>query len=252
MFEDSLLDSAKQLKAGRTRWMVAASLGVQAAIVAGFVVVPLLWPAVLPVVVAAPKMVSVALAKPKLRVEQPKPLAVRVTNQAAVRAPSAAAPAQTVATVRGGGVISRPSSLPAMADDGPRLASGNGMGGAFSGGSGLGNLGSSSVRVVEATPARAAGPLKISSGVIAGLLLAPIRPVYPAIAKASHTQGTVVLSAVIDRTGRITGLQVVSGPEMLRSAALEAVQTARYQPYRLNGETTDVVTTISVVFRMES
>jgi protein TonB len=83
-----------------------------------------------------------------------------------------------------------------------------------------------------------------------GLLLAPIRPVYPAIARAARVEGTVVVEAVISRVGRIESLRVVSGPEMLRRAALDAIQEARYRPYRLNGEAVDVETTITVNFRM--
>jgi protein TonB len=82
------------------------------------------------------------------------------------------------------------------------------------------------------------------------MLLAPIRPVYPAIAKAAHVEGSVVVEAVISRTGTIESLHVVSGPQMLQQAALDAIREARYQPYRLNGEPTDVETTITVIFRM--
>jgi protein TonB len=84
------------------------------------------------------------------------------------------------------------------------------------------------------------------------MLLTPIQPLYPAIAKATHTEGTVVMEAVISKAGRIESLRAVSGPQMLRGAALNAVQAARYQPYRLNGEPTEVQTTITVVFRLGS
>jgi periplasmic protein TonB len=83
-----------------------------------------------------------------------------------------------------------------------------------------------------------------------GMLIAPIRPVYPMIAKAAGVQGTVVVEAIISRTGTIESLHVVSGPPMLQSAALEAIREARYQPYRLNGEPTEVETRITVNFRM--
>ncbi len=94
------------------------------------------------------------------------------------------------------------------------------------------------------------GPLHVSTGVSEGMLLAPIRPVYPAIAKAAGVQGTVVVEAVISRAGTIESLHVVSGPEMLQRAAMDAIREARYQPYRLNGEPTEVQTTITVNFRM--
>jgi protein TonB len=82
------------------------------------------------------------------------------------------------------------------------------------------------------------------------MLIAPIRPVYPVIAKAAGVQGTVVVEAVISRQGTIERLHVVSGPAMLQNAALDAIREARYRPYRLNGEPTDVQTTITVIFRM--
>jgi protein TonB len=42
------------------------------------------------------------------------------------------------------------------------------------------------------------------------------------------------------------------GPEMLRGAAIEAIQSARYRPYRLNGEPTEVQTTITLNFKINS
>jgi len=68
----------------------------------------------------------------------------------------------------------------------------------------------------------------------------------------SRVEGTVVVTATIDKHGRITGLQVLSGPEMLRTAAVDAIKDARYRPYLLNGEPTDIITTISVNFRLSS
>jgi protein TonB len=94
--------------------------------------------------------------------------------------------------------------------------------------------------------------MKVSTGVSEGLLLTPIQPTYPAIAKVTRTQGRVVLEAVISKAGTIESLRAVSGPDMLRSAALTAVQAARYRPYLLNGEPTEVQTTITVVFTLGS
>ena len=82
------------------------------------------------------------------------------------------------------------------------------------------------------------------------MLLSPIRPAYPAIAKIAGVQGTVVIEATISKAGRVETLHVVSGPEMLRNAATDAVRDARYAPYQLNGEPVEVQTTITVVFRL--
>jgi protein TonB len=81
-----------------------------------------------------------------------------------------------------------------------------------------------------------------------GMILQKTQPLYPPIAKAAHVSGSVVLHAMISKTGTIDGLTVISGPEMLRAAALDAVRTWRYKPYLLNGEPTEVDTQITVNF----
>ena len=117
----------------------------------------------------------------------------------------------------------------------------------------LAKIGTGTPHIVAAVPTHPTEKkMRVSEGVVAGLLMAPIHPVYPAIAKATRTEGTVIVEAVISKAGRIESLRVVSGPEMLRRAALDAIQAARYQPYRLNGEPTEVQTTITVNFRMQS
>jgi protein TonB len=94
------------------------------------------------------------------------------------------------------------------------------------------------------------GLLHVSSGVVAGNLLAPIRPEYPQIAKITHTEGTVVIDAIISRTGSIESARILSGPPMLQRAALDAVRQARYRPFLLNGQPTEVQTTITINFRI--
>jgi protein TonB len=91
---------------------------------------------------------------------------------------------------------------------------------------------------------------RISDGISAGNLIAPIHPVYPQVARTAHVEGTVVIDAIISRTGSIESAHVLSGPPMLQQAALEAVRQARYRPFRLNGQPTEVQTTITINFRM--
>jgi protein TonB len=92
--------------------------------------------------------------------------------------------------------------------------------------------------------------VSISGGVMVGMLLQKTTPVYPPIAKAARQQGTVVLQATISKTGSIENLRVISGPAMLQQAALDAVKTWRYRPYLLDGEPTEVETTVNVVFSL--
>ena len=111
------------------------------------------------------------------------------------------------------------------------------------------------VRVTAAgagTTGRGANRVRVSSGVSSGLLLAPIRPLYPRIASSARIEGTVTVEAVISRTGEVLRAHVTSGPPLLAGAALDAVERARYRPYQLNGEPTEVETTFSVIFRLGS
>ena len=92
--------------------------------------------------------------------------------------------------------------------------------------------------------------IPISASVAQSNLISAVPPVYPPIAKAARVSGTVVLMALISKTGDIENLRIVSGPPMLQSAALDAVRQWRYRPYLLNGEPVEVATTVNVVFNL--
>jgi protein TonB len=102
------------------------------------------------------------------------------------------------------------------------------------------------------TRPKPSGSVRVSAGVAAGRLLAPIQPEYPIIARDAHVQGTVVIEATISKQGVVEQARVVSGPSLLAEAALNAVNRARYQPYRLNGEPVEVETTINIIFTLDN
>lgn len=101
----------------------------------------------------------------------------------------------------------------------------------------------------EMAPPTPRGPLVISN-LNPGFLIHRVQPVYPRAAILTKTEGTVVLTAVIDINGRITHLQVVSGPTLLINAAMDAVRQWRYKPYILNGSPVEVETQVSVIFNL--
>ena len=70
----------------------------------------------------------------------------------------------------------------------------------------------------------------------------------PAIALAAHVSGAVVIGAEIDVTGKVTQVVSISGPEMLRSAAVEAVKQYTYRPFVLDGIPAVVRTAVQVRF----
>ena len=81
-------------------------------------------------------------------------------------------------------------------------------------------------------------------------LISRVQPIYPKLAITTHTEGTVVLAALIDTTGRITQLHAISGHPLLVPAAIDAVRQWRYKPYLLNGSPVEVETQVSVIFNL--
>lgn len=90
------------------------------------------------------------------------------------------------------------------------------------------------------------GPVRVDSNIMAGTVISKVQPKYPADAKKAHISGAVVLKAVIGKDGSVQRLQVVSGPKELQASALDAVRQWIYKPYLLNGDPTEVETTITV------
>ena len=111
----------------------------------------------------------------------------------------------------------------------------------------LGGVGAGPAPVVKGGPPK---KIVVSAAVIAGNKIGGTAPVYPAVAKAAHIQGTVVLQATISKQGNIENLSVVSGPALLQQAALDAVRTWQYRPYILNGEPVEVFTQVNVIFTL--
>jgi protein TonB len=240
MFEDSLVASRVSEISSSRRWATLASIGLQVVVAGVVIALPLLHPEVAPFRLEAPKVWMPLMPKP------PVPVVQVQREPAASSSSNMAAPTATRRLIL---TSSLPSRETVVADAPPLAPFGSEMGTPDGLPNGVG-VGDGHGPVVSVAPAKApVGRLRISS-LSEGMLIAPIRPVYPMIAKAAGVQGTVVVEAIISRTGTIESLHVVSGPPMLQSAALEAIREARYQPYRLNGEPTEVETRITVNFRM--
>jgi TonB family protein len=98
----------------------------------------------------------------------------------------------------------------------------------------------------ENPPAR----IKIPDDVIAAAIITKTKPVYPAKARAANIHGDVVLHATIDKEGKISNVQVLSGDESLAQAAVEAVREWRYKPILWEDQPTEVDTIITITFSL--
>ncbi len=91
--------------------------------------------------------------------------------------------------------------------------------------------------------------VSVISGVQAGSILKKAQPQYPDEAKYAHMSGSVILGAIIDKTGSVRRLEVISTPATsLAKASLDAVRQWKYTSYLLEGKPVEVDTTITVNF----
>jgi TonB family protein len=92
--------------------------------------------------------------------------------------------------------------------------------------------------------------VRVSKGVMKGLLQSNQAPTYPPEAKAARIQGTVTLQAVIDKEGKVADVQLVSGPPELAAASIDAVRQWVYRPYLFYGRPVEVDTQLQINFAL--
>ncbi len=90
--------------------------------------------------------------------------------------------------------------------------------------------------------------VRVSQAFMANRLLSRADPVYPPESQIEHIAGSVVVRIVIDKSGRRSNADYVSGRPDLAPAAIEAVKQWKYQPYLLNGGAIEVETTVEISF----
>jgi len=99
-------------------------------------------------------------------------------------------------------------------------------------------------------PPKVPTQVRVAQGVSAGLLIKTVPPVYPPEARYAHIQGSVRLSAVINKNGDIVDLEVLDGPIELVVSAVNAVRKWKYRPYLLMGNPVEVQTEIAVNYKL--
>ncbi len=119
------------------------------------------------------------------------------------------------------------------------------------GGTGLFPGGGAPIVVQPPEPPRPSGPVRVAELPVSPRRIGDTRPVYPEIARAARVEGTVILEAVLDTTGRVTQLRVIQSVPMLDQAALEAVRQWRYTPSLYGGHPVSVLMTITVRFALQ-
>jgi len=99
-------------------------------------------------------------------------------------------------------------------------------------------------------PSAPVAPLPVGGDVKQAQLISKVSPVYPQMAKSQHVSGNVLVDALIDATGKVTTMKVVSGPTLLHQAAMEALKQWKYQPATLDGQPVAMHLTVTLQFRL--
>ncbi len=81
-------------------------------------------------------------------------------------------------------------------------------------------------------------------------LISSVAPVYPQLAATNHVEGEVKIQAEINASGRVTSTKAISGPILLRSAAMDAVRQWKYSPALLDGKPIATQYAVTVRFRL--
>ncbi|HEY0703633.1 MAG TPA: TonB family protein [Candidatus Acidoferrales bacterium] len=111
-----------------------------------------------------------------------------------------------------------------------------------------GVISSSTMAAPAAPEIQPEGPV-VKGGIVAEpKLIYRALPVYPLNAKQAGIQGEVVIKATIDQKGSVADMHVVSGPLMLRQAALEALRRWKYEPSKLDGQPISVQMLVTIKF----
>lgn len=96
-----------------------------------------------------------------------------------------------------------------------------------------------------------AAPVPVGGDVKAAQLIKSVAPVYPQIAKTQHIFGNVLMDALIDASGNVSSVKVISGPPVLYPAAVDAVKQWKYSPALLDGQPTPMHLTVTVQFHSQ-
>ncbi len=87
-------------------------------------------------------------------------------------------------------------------------------------------------------------PERIEPEVAAQNLVKKIDPAVPPLAKAAGIGGTVVADIVIDASGKVSSVTLISGHPMLAPAFIETVKKWEYKPFLKDGNPIPVVTRV--------
>jgi TonB family protein len=92
----------------------------------------------------------------------------------------------------------------------------------------------------DPAPAPKAAALPVSNGVLNGQALSLPAPAYPEAARRMRLAGAVHIEVTVDENGKVISAKAISGPGLLRDAAIQAAYRAKFSPTKLSGKPVQV------------
>jgi general secretion pathway protein A len=80
------------------------------------------------------------------------------------------------------------------------------------------------------------------------VLISSTPPIYPATERSLGVEGVVVIDALVDATGKVKQMKLISGPTAFVQPAMDALRKWKYEPARLNDQPIDVHANVRVNF----
>jgi TonB family protein len=96
-------------------------------------------------------------------------------------------------------------------------------------------------------------PVAPSSGpdLKSATLIFSVAPIYPVMARNQRISGAVTIDALVDATGHVTGMTVISGPALLQESAKEALRHWKYEPAQLHGRPVPTHMKVTLQFKLQ-
>lgn len=102
----------------------------------------------------------------------------------------------------------------------------------------------------EPATVSASGASPVEVGSLLERATEKVAPSYPAMARNARVSGVVRVDVVVDETGKVFAVEVASGPNMLRQAAMDAARRWRFRPTLREGQPVRVTGFLSFNFTL--
>jgi len=89
---------------------------------------------------------------------------------------------------------------------------------------------------VGTMPAAGEDLLQVTESQALKAVISKTEPVYPPMAKQMGVSGKVSVTALVDTSGKVEKVEIVSGNVMLGKACVTAVETWKFNPFQADGK----------------